>query len=115
MSRGGDFVSFVSLEGLDLPSEPASWCKCIKNRCKCIPASNEVSGASNDAPAERPEARAAPGKQGAPHPSALSSVSRVFATMWATVMNWAIAMLIMAVVVLWIITQLWIWRSREVK
>jgi hypothetical protein len=36
--------------------------------------------------------------------------------MWAMIaMNWVIATLIMAVVVLWIITQLRIWRSGEVS
>jgi hypothetical protein len=36
--------------------------------------------------------------------------------MWATiVMTWVIAALIMAVVIVWIITQVQIWRSREVK
>jgi hypothetical protein len=36
--------------------------------------------------------------------------------MWAMiVMNWVIATLIMAVVIVWIIIQLQIWRSRELK
>jgi hypothetical protein len=44
-----------------------------------------------------------------------SSVLRAFATMWAIVMNWVIAALIVAVVVVWIIAQLRIWRSRAVR
>jgi len=36
--------------------------------------------------------------------------------MWAMiVMTWVIATLIMAVVIVWIITQVQIWRSRELK
>jgi hypothetical protein len=36
--------------------------------------------------------------------------------MWAMiVMTWVIATLIMAVVIVWIITQVRIWRSRELK
>jgi hypothetical protein len=35
--------------------------------------------------------------------------------MWAIVMNWVIAALIVAVVVVWIIAQLRIWRSRAVR
>jgi hypothetical protein len=35
---------------------------------------------------------------------------------WAMmVMNWVIATLIMAAVIVWIIIQLQIWRSRELK
>jgi len=36
--------------------------------------------------------------------------------MWAMIdMTWVIATLIMAVVIVWIITQVQIWRSRELK
>jgi hypothetical protein len=44
-----------------------------------------------------------------------SSVRQAFATMWAIVMNWVIAALVVAVVVVWIIAQLRIWRSRAVR